>query len=136
MVDDRAEKADMLFYLVGCAQPVVWRELQGDGDGGRDRRRYEVVGKCYMHFTKKDQEEYLGPKAPRSPETASGRLRYEKLKEEWVTKLKKKGVWEEIDFDWMTLFLAKNRLDGQYLQYLTGELGSYASIWEEELKRD
>ncbi|ERF68415.1 hypothetical protein EPUS_03733 [Endocarpon pusillum Z07020] len=112
MVDDGAEKGDMLFYLVGCSPPVVLREVQGDRDGGRDRRRYEVVGKCYIHFTKKDQEEYLGSKAPRSPETASGRLRYERLKEEWVTKLKKKGAWEEIDSDLMTLFLARNRLDG------------------------
>ena len=113
MVNDGAERGDMLFYLVGCSEPVILREVRGDGDSGRrDKRNYEAVGKCYIHFTKNDQEEYLGPKAPRSPETAGGRLRYEKLKEEWVQKLKKKRVLTEIDLDLMTLFLPKNRLDG------------------------
>ena len=55
MVDDRAMEGDFVFNLVGCPESVVLRKVEGG------RKRYVVVGKCYVHLTPTDQYEYFGP---------------------------------------------------------------------------
>ena len=55
MVDDRAMEGDILFNLVGCPESVVLRKVEGG------RKRYVVVGECYVHFIPTDQDEYFGP---------------------------------------------------------------------------
>ena len=55
MVDDRAMEGDMLFNLVGCPESVVLRKVEGG------RKRYVLVGTCYLHLTPTDAHEYFGP---------------------------------------------------------------------------
>ena len=55
MVDDRALEGDILFNLVGCPESVVLRKVEGG------RKRYVIVGECYVHLTPTDRDEYFGP---------------------------------------------------------------------------
>ena len=55
MVDDRALEGDILFNLVGCPESVLLRKVEGG------RKRYVIVGECYVHLTPTDRDEYFGP---------------------------------------------------------------------------
>ena len=77
MVDDRAEKGDLLCHLVGCSEPVVLRRIMKHGEGATERKTYAVVGECYIHFPKECFYEYLGP-TDRSADD------YEDKKQEWI----------------------------------------------------
>ena len=55
MVDDRALEGDMFFNLVRCPESVLLRKVGGG------RKRYIIVGDCYVHLTPTDQDEYFGP---------------------------------------------------------------------------
>ena len=55
MVDDRALEGDMFFNLVGCPESVLLRKVGGG------RKRYVIVGECYVHLTPTDHDEYFGP---------------------------------------------------------------------------
>ena len=55
MVDDRALVGDILFNLVGCPESVLLRKVE------EGRKRYVIVGECYVHLTPMDQDEYFGP---------------------------------------------------------------------------
>ena len=77
MVDDRAEKGDVLCHLVGCSEPVVLRRAIGYGEGATERKTYTVIGECYIHFPKDCLYEFLGP-TNRSADD------YEDKKREWI----------------------------------------------------
>ena len=77
MVDDRAEKGDVLCHLVGCSEPVVLRRAIGYGEGATERKTYTVIGECYIHFPKDCLYEFLGP-TNRSADD------YEDKKQEWI----------------------------------------------------
>ena len=97
MVDERAKKGDVLFYLVGCSEPMVLRKVGRDGDAVTDRVKYTIVGKCYhIHLNRTDEEVYLGPDEDLSTEDPRG-SKYQKLKEQWVKDAEEKGLIEEID---------------------------------------
>ena len=85
----------MLFNLMGCSEPVVLRGVGGNVDGDRSRRKYTVVGKCYVHFTETDRYDYLGPEEPPRAGTESKRSKHKELKEELMKK-SKKAILEEI----------------------------------------
>ena len=90
MVDGRAKKEDVLFYLVGCSEPMVLRKVARDDDAATDRAMYTIVGKCYhVHLNQTDKEVYLGPDEDSSE--------YRRLKKEWVKKAEEKGLIEEIE---------------------------------------
>ena len=90
IVDERAKKGDVLFYLVGCSEPMVLRKVGSVEDGVADRVKYTIVGKCYhVHLTQTDKEVYLGP----DPDCSE----YPKVKKEWIRKAEEKGLIEDID---------------------------------------
>lgn len=90
IADDRVKIGDLLCNLVGCSEPVVLREMGGDRDGDNDRERrqrkkYAVVGKCYVHFTERELDQHLGPDPPDRNSTEKTRSKYEKKKEKWMS---------------------------------------------------
>lgn len=94
IADDRVNIGDMLCNLVGCSEPVVLREMGGDRDGNSDgasprRKTYAVVGKCYVHFTERESDQYLGPDPFYRDSTT-----YEEEKEKWMSN-PAKGTLEE-----------------------------------------
>ena len=77
MADDRAQEGDMLFFLVGCSEPAILRQVAKGKSLRRGRRSYEVVGRCYVHLSTEDEEGYLGPRTKTDPN-------YDWRKWEWM----------------------------------------------------
>lgn len=85
MVKGRAKKGDRICYLVGCSEPVVLREVEGDAEGDRGAK-HALVGRCYVHLTEADRREY-GASDSKKSKSKNDRLK------EWTTK----GILREME---------------------------------------
>ena len=85
-VGERAKVGDLIYFLVGCPEPVVLRKATRDGDAAGARAKYEVVGPCCIHLKETDLKEYLGS------EEAD-----EEAQRNWLQESERNGLLEEVD---------------------------------------